>query len=69
MGDRAQFLFAFNHSAKPADATIALNLPWPVRDARNLADDQKVSFTTGGGRVNVQKKLAPGEIWVLRLEP
>jgi len=67
VGERTQFLFAFNHSRNPADATIAIRLPWRIREARNVADGQVVSFREAAGKVILQKKMAGGDIWVLRL--
>jgi beta-galactosidase len=68
VGERAQFLFAFNHSSKPAASSLALRLPWPVHEVRNVVNDRVVSFRESEGRVILQKELAGGEIWVLRLE-
>jgi beta-galactosidase len=68
VGERAQFLFAFNHSPKPASASLALRSPWPVNEVRNVVDDRVVAFRQSEGRVILQKELAGGETWVLRLE-
>jgi beta-galactosidase len=68
VGERAQFLFAFNHSAKPGDATIAVRLPWPVREVRNVVEDRVVPFHEAKAKTIVQRALAPGEIQVLRMD-
>jgi beta-galactosidase GanA len=67
VSDTVQFLFAFNHSTQPAEATIAVNMPWAVRDARSINEDQEVAFGKSAGRVVLNKNLAGGEIWVVRL--
>ncbi len=67
IGERAQFLFAFNHAANPADARITVRLPWPVREVRSLVDDQVVSYRETAGGLVLQKHLAGEETWVLRL--
>jgi beta-galactosidase len=68
VGERTQFLFAFNHSPKPAEAMLRLHIPWAVREARSLTGDQTFSFRESEGKVIFEKKLAGGEIWALRLE-
>jgi beta-galactosidase len=68
VAERTQFLFAFNHSPKPADATLRLDTPWAIREARSLTDDQAFSFRESEGKVIFEKKMAGGEIWALRLE-
>jgi beta-galactosidase len=67
-GTNVQFLFAFNHAAQPADATIDVRMPWEVRDAKNVSDGQAVKFRTSGDKMVLQESLEPGGIWVLRLE-
>ncbi len=68
VGQRVEFLFAFNHAGGTADATISVRLPWPVEDARNLADDGAVPFGVAGGKATFRKNLAAGETWVVRLQ-
>jgi len=67
VGEHVQFLFAFNHSAKPADATMAVRLPWAIREVRNVAEDQVVPFRGSEEKAIVRRTLAPGEILVLRM--
>ena len=67
-GEHREFLFAFNHSAKPASATIAVRLPWAVGEAQGINDDQPVAMSQSAGRTVFKKNLAGGEIWVVRLE-
>ncbi|HKS94678.1 MAG TPA: beta-galactosidase trimerization domain-containing protein, partial [Terriglobia bacterium] len=67
--DRAELLFAFNHSTTtPADATISLRLPWPVAEARDLVADSPIALEPRDGGTALHKKLAVGEILVVRLE-
>jgi beta-galactosidase len=65
-GNDVQFLFAFNHSDHPADAKIAVCVPWTVRDARSLNDQQKVAFTQSQEGLVLAKLLSAGGIWVVR---
>jgi hypothetical protein len=67
--DRAQFLFAFNHAGTPAQATISVHLPWAAVSARNLENDGDVPVRLSVGKAMLQKTLAAGEIWVVRLAP
>jgi len=68
VGDHHQFLFAFNHAALPAEAQISFDIPWPVREVRDLQRDVAVQYWETGGRLILRKKLAGEEIWVLRAE-
>lgn len=68
VSDRTEFLFAFNHSPQPADTTIAVQMPWPVRSARGVNDDEKVAFTQSGNRLILTKRLPAGGIWVVRCD-
>jgi beta-galactosidase len=65
--DRVQFLFAFNHAHTAARAAISVRLPWPAVSARNLENDRDVSVRMSAGKALLQKTLAAGEIWVVRL--
>jgi beta-galactosidase len=66
VGSGVQFLFAFNHGDRPADAKIALGLPWTVGDVRSLNDEQKVAFSQSDGRLTLSKQFSAGGIWVVR---
>jgi beta-galactosidase len=65
--DRVQFLFAFNHAHTAARAAISVRLPWPAVSARNLENDRDVSVRMSAGKALLQKTLAAGEIWVVKL--
>ncbi len=62
-----QVLFAFNHSGQPVRATISVRLPWAVKEARNLSDDETVFVQQESGRVNLVRSLRAGEIFVVRV--
>jgi beta-galactosidase len=68
VGERVQFLFAFNHSPKRANATLTLHLPWSVQKARNVAEDRAVPFQQSGGKTTLEMSLAGNDIRVVRLE-
>jgi len=65
VGDKQHTIFIFNHADSPADATVALQLPWTAREARDLENDQPVRFESKAGRTTFQKRLTAGEIWVI----
>ena len=44
MGDGQQFVFVFNHASAPADAAIALRLPWELRTARDLVSGDAAAW-------------------------
>ncbi len=67
VGDRAEFLFVFNHSKDRAETAISLHPSWPVKEARALTTDQVVPFEEKEGKVTFLKSLASGEIWAVRL--
>ncbi|MGO8734956.1 MAG: beta-galactosidase [Terriglobia bacterium] len=67
-GNDVQFLFAFNHSDQPADAKIAIRVPWTVRAARNLNDEQKVAFSQSEEGMVLTRQLSAGGIWVVRYD-
>ncbi|MBI1983681.1 MAG: hypothetical protein HYS61_05740, partial [Acidobacteria bacterium] len=66
--DGVQFLFAFNHTSTPAEATISLELPWPTKSARDLETDREVAFRSAGEKTVLEKTLEARGIWVVRLE-
>jgi beta-galactosidase len=65
-GSGVQFLFAFNHSAQPADARITVQVPWSVREARSLSDEQMITFTQSAQGLVLSKRLPAGGIWAVR---
>ncbi len=66
-GKDVQFLFAFNHSDHTAAAKIAVRVPWPVREARSLNGQEKVTFRQAGEELALDAPLAANGIWVVRL--
>ncbi|SPF47223.1 putative Glycoside hydrolase family 42 domain protein [Candidatus Sulfotelmatobacter kueseliae] len=65
VGDKQQTIFVLNHSDSPADATLAIRLPWSAGEVREIENDQPVRFETRAGRTIFQKHLSAGEIWVI----
>jgi len=63
-----QFVFVFNHANADADASISLHMPWKVRKANDLTGNQDVPVQERGNETVLQRKLAPGAIWVVLLE-
>lgn len=67
VGEGYQFLWAFNHSSAPADATISLRVPWVLGQVKDVEKDERVQFREEQGKVVLEKRLAAGEIGVVRL--
>jgi hypothetical protein len=65
-GRDIQFLFAFNHSDRAADARITVRVPWKVGEARSLEDDKQVAFTPSDEGLVFTRRLPAGGIWVVR---
>jgi beta-galactosidase len=63
-----QLVFVFNHSEKPAGATLLLRLPWNIQRARNISDDQPLAFEVKNGRAVLHTNLNGGEIRIFSLE-
>ncbi len=61
-----EFAFVFNHGSGPADASIAMRLPWTAK-AFDLVSEEVVPVQRNGGDSILHKKLEPGAIWVVRL--
>ena len=59
-GEHRQIVFVFNHAKDSADVKISLRLSWPLRTARELADDRAVEFQTENGKCLFHRKLAGG---------
>ncbi len=68
VSERAQILFAFNHSKTLANPTFSVRLPWPVAEARNLMSDQVVPVSEAAGKTTLEKTVAGGEIWLVQLQ-
>jgi hypothetical protein len=68
-----QFVFVFNHAARPADATIRLRLPWRVQQARDLVSGDTLASPAlqsgaSGEDTILQKNLVANGIWIVRLD-
>ncbi|MGH9395427.1 MAG: beta-galactosidase [Terriglobia bacterium] len=66
--DHQQFLFIFNHAAHPAEATISLNMPWKVKQARDLITNRDVPARVEGANTLLEKNLPPDAVWVVSLK-
>jgi beta-galactosidase len=67
VGSEQELIFIFNHSSNNANIALTLRIPWPVREARELENDEPVSYQKTAGQTTFQKHLAAGEIWVFRV--
>jgi beta-galactosidase len=68
VSDHEQIVFVFNHAPGPFDADLSIDLPWKVRQARDLSNESAIPFQTQNGKAVFHKRLAKDEIWVFRLE-
>jgi beta-galactosidase GanA len=64
VGAEQQVILVFNHARNSADVSLAIRLPWTMREAHELEGDQAVSFQSNAGQTTFHKHLAAGEIWV-----
>ncbi|MFZ0759053.1 MAG: hypothetical protein WAM69_03805 [Candidatus Sulfotelmatobacter sp.] len=62
-----QVILVFNHARNGADLTLAVRVPWTIREARELENDQPVSYQNNAGQTTFHKRLAAGGIWVFRI--
>lgn len=63
----SQFVFVFNHSKAPANATIAIRMPWQTGTARDLVANAAVPLKFGNGQAVLRKRLPPDGIWIVKL--
>ncbi len=68
VSDNEQIVFVFNHAKGPFDAQLSIDVPWKVRQARNLSDESAVPFQVENEKTVLRKSLAKDEVWVFRLE-
>ena len=67
-GKDVQFLFAFNHSDRAAEAKIAVRMPWAAREARSLNSQEKVAFRQSEEGLVLDARLPAGGIWAVRFD-
>jgi beta-galactosidase GanA len=63
VGAEQEVILVFNHSSSNADITLTVRVPWPVREARQLENDQAVGYQNNAAQSTFHKRLAAGEIW------
>jgi beta-galactosidase len=68
VSDQQQIVFVFNHSKEVANATLSVRLPWQLRKARDLVNNNAVESQAKDGKVSIQGKLLADGIWILELE-
>lgn len=64
VGTGEQIILVFNHASNSAEVTVSVRLPWTIREARELENDQPVRFRNDGSQTTFRKHLDAGEIWV-----
>jgi beta-galactosidase len=63
-GNGEQLVLVFNHGSSNADITLKMRLPWPVREARELENDQPIIFQNSVSQTTFHKHLTAGEVWI-----
>jgi len=69
VSERAQFLFAFNHSGTLAQLTISVRLPWTAGVGVDLEDGRSIPLQITAGKAILRKALPGKGIWVIKLVP
>ncbi len=67
VGPGKQVILVFNHASNSADLSLAIQFPWTIREARELENDQPVSYLSSRGQTIFRKRLAGGEICLLSI--
>ena len=67
VGERGQFLFAFNHSGTLAQMVISVRLPWTAGVAIDLEDSQTTPLELVAGKAALRKTLPGKGVWVIKL--
>lgn len=68
VSDHEQVVFVFNHAGNAFNAALSIDVPWSVKQARNLSDESVIPVQMENGKALLRKRLAKDEIWVFRLE-
>ena len=67
VSDHRQIVFVFSHTKSAFDATLSIDVPWKVREARDLFDESSVPVQMENGKAVLRKHLAKDAIWVFSL--
>ncbi|MEJ2007926.1 MAG: beta-galactosidase [Acidobacteriota bacterium] len=62
-----QLIFVFNHAERSAKTSISVQVPWSVRQVRDIVTDRPVEFKAAHGSVSLDKDLSAGEIWAVKM--
>jgi beta-galactosidase len=64
-----KLVFVFNHGATVTEPTIRLKYPATSYNFSDLATGLAISSPSERERMALQKRLDPGEVWVIRISP
>jgi beta-galactosidase len=67
VGERRQFLFAFNHSGTLAQMSMTVQVPWAASMAAELEGSQTFPLEVVGGKAILRKTLPGKGVWALQL--
>jgi beta-galactosidase GanA len=67
VGAEQEVILVFNHSSGNTDITLNVRVPWPVHEARELENNQPVSYRNNAAQTIFHKHLAAGEIWAFSI--
>lgn len=74
IGRDVQYVFVFNHAAKPGTAAVTINdLPWTPSSIIDVNTNRPPGFAHAGGEnrapsIGFGKLLQPNEVWILKLK-
>ncbi len=64
-----QLIFVFSHADKPANAAIAIRIPWSVGRATDLETNRPVRFQKESGGVVLNETMPAKGVWIVKLDP
>ncbi len=62
-------VFVFNHQAKAQETSIELRLPDGQYRGTDISNGRGVGASRQNGRIRMRQMIAPGDVWVVKLEP
>jgi hypothetical protein len=65
---RTRLAFVINHGGDAGETSIKLKLPAGKYAATDLVTGKPIASVYEAGGLNVKKRLAPGEVWVVRVD-
>jgi beta-galactosidase len=67
VGERSQFLFAFNHAGTLAQMAISVRVPWAAGTVVDLEGGQAIPLELVAGKAILRKALSGKGVWAVKL--